>query len=62
MNAPVLNVQNHTQGLEHLQNGSSVLSATNGPTTDSPSLETSMIVRTATLMTLMASCLKTDVK
>jgi hypothetical protein len=63
MNASVLNVYNLTQRPEHLQNGSSTLSATNGPTTVAPNLATFMFVGTATLMTiLMTSCLKIDVK
>jgi hypothetical protein len=62
MNAFVLNVQNVTPCPEHQQNGSSALSATNGPTTVAPSLATSMSVGTASLTTLMTSCLEIDVK
>jgi hypothetical protein len=63
MNASVSNVQKRTPCPEHLQNGSSALSATNGPTTVAPNLATSMFVGSATLMTtLMTSCLKIDVK
>jgi hypothetical protein len=63
MNASVLNVQNLTQCPEHLQNSSSALSATNGPTTVAPNLATSMFAGIETLMTtLMTSCLKIDVK
>jgi hypothetical protein len=58
-----IELQNLPACPEHLQNGSSALSATNGPTTIAPNLATSMFVRTATLMTtLMTSCLKIDVK
>jgi hypothetical protein len=63
MNASVLNMQNLTLCPEHLQNGSSALSGTNGPTTIAPNLATSMFVGTATLITtLMTSCLKIDLK
>jgi hypothetical protein len=62
MNASVLNMQNLTPCPEHLPNYSSALGATNCPTTVFPNLATCMFVGTATLMTLMTSCLKIDVK
>jgi hypothetical protein len=61
MNASVLNVQNFSQCQEHLQNGSSALIVTIGPTTVAPNLATNMFVGTATLMALMTSCLKINV-
>jgi hypothetical protein len=62
-NDSVLNVQSLAPCPEYLQNGSSALSAMNGPTTVAPNLATSRFVGTATLMTtLMTSCLKIDAK
>jgi hypothetical protein len=59
MNASVLNVQSVTPCPERLQNGSSALSAINGPTIVRPNLATFMFVGNATLMTtFMTSCLK----
>jgi hypothetical protein len=62
MNASVLNVQSLTPCPEHVQNGSSALSAINVPTTVVPNLATFMFVGNAILVTLMTSCLKTAVK
>jgi hypothetical protein len=62
MNASVLNVQNITPCPEHLQNGFSALNATDGPTTVTPNLATSMFVGTAALMILITSRLNIDVE